>query len=425
MAQLDDLRATHGHWFEIKTNSVRSRFLFREYALFLTGYRYAMEFIALSDHNPAVDVLLNEAVPELGLEAGRYKSFKFHFLNVARATEFAAFEVIYKLEKPLPGLFADVIQADREVIWRMGRGQGAALTAKNAISIVKDSLQQAWFPVQKRAATWMGETRVLRGDSALISSEQVAGLQPRLQPGDILLERREWYMSNLGLPGFWTHVALYVGTADERRDYFKGADVEAWLKTRQPAAASLEDLLAVRYPEACRKSSGLQDGHPMRIVEAVSEGVVFTTLEHSAAADSLAVLRPRLSRGEKARAIERAFHYSGRPYDYNFDFQTDMALVCSELVYKAYEPSRTATGLKFELTQVMGRWLLPPNEIARMFDAEADLTGRQTDLVVFLDGYESLQQAVEADTRAFRLSWKRPKWHIILQHAETATSKAE
>jgi hypothetical protein len=60
-----------------------------------------------------------------------------------------------------------------------------------------------------------------------------------------------------------------------------------------------------------------------------------------------------------------------------------------------------------------------------MFDAEFDLAGRQTDLVIFLDGFEPLQKAVKADTQAFRQSWKRPKWHIILQNAEAAASRAE
>ena len=38
-----------------------------------------------------------------------------------------------------------------------------------------------------------------------------------------------------------------------------------------------------------------------------------------------AILRPR----ELARAIERAFGYHARPYDFDFDFYTDTSLVCS------------------------------------------------------------------------------------------------
>jgi hypothetical protein len=52
------------------------------------------------------------------------------------------------------------------------------------------------------------------------------------------------------------------------------------------------------------------------VLEAMSEGVLFTSLEHSAAADALAVLRPQLSAVERAAAFVRAFGYAGRPCDY-------------------------------------------------------------------------------------------------------------
>ena len=52
----------------------------------------------------------------------------------------------------------------------------------------------------------------------------------------------------------------------------------------------------------------------------------------------MAALRPRLPAVEKAAAILRAFGHARRPYDFNFDFRTDATLVCSELIYKVYEP---------------------------------------------------------------------------------------
>ena len=131
--------------------------------------------------------------------------------------------------------------------------------------------------------------------------------------------------------------------------------------------------------------------------------------------DSLAVLRPRLSKPEKAQALLRAFHYAGRPYDFNFDFATDAELVCTELVYKAYEPAYGFTGLKFPLTEMLGRKLLPANEIARQFDAQAGTSEQQFDLVIFLDGQERKRNATEASLTDFRSSWKRPKWHVLTQ----------
>jgi len=148
-------------------------------------------------------------------------------------------------------------------------------------------------------------------------------------------------------------------------------------------------------------------------------GNTITTAEHAIGADSIAILRPDLPPLEKAKAIVRAFHYSGRPYDFNFDFTTDSALVCSELIYKSYEPSPEPPldmkGLTLPLVRVAGRPVTPPNDIARMFDEEYGSDGQQFDLVVFLDGFERAGTAVRGELEEFKKSWKRPNWHILVQ----------
>jgi hypothetical protein len=153
-----------------------------------------------------------------------------------------------------------------------------------------------------------------------------------------------------------------------------------------------------------------EHGHAPRVLEAMSEGVVFTTIEHSAACDSLAVLRPRLSKAQKAAALVRSFRYQGRPYDFNFDFRTDAALVCTELVYKGYEKS-----LQFGLVEMLGRPVLPANEIVKQFAASYGTAAQQFDLVLFLDGHEGQGKAVPAGVEEFRQSCRRPKWHIVTQ----------
>src|SRR5688572_28968289 len=129
----------------------------------------------------------------------------------------------------------------------------------------------------------------------------------------------------------------------------------------------------------------------------MSEGVVFTTLEHSAAADTLAVIRPRASKRDKAIAIARAFGYIGRPYDFNFDFHTDTSLVCSEVIYKAYEGS-----VSLPLVPMMNRINTPPNEIVREFDATYGTPRQQFDFVLFLDGHELQRAAVFGSLADFR-----------------------
>lgn len=413
---LDSVEQYHAQFYRLRGAAKEDSFLIG-YAAMLAKYRVAMEFIEHCERNPELDKVLNDPVPELGLPAGTYAKLKFKYLNVAIATDFAAREVLMKTFSGdrRPEL-RKAIRSDADYIWRVGQGRGQVLTAKNALKVVQNSAQATWLPVQAGVSEWMGDTKVYRPGRSLISQAQIKQLQPKLLPGDVLLERREWYMSNIGLPGFWSHAALYLGTPEERRAFFADADTQAWVKQQGEASGNLEALLQARYPAAYKQSLKPQEqGHVVRVIEAISEGVSFTTLEHSADCDSLVVLRPKLSKAEKAQALVRALHYAGRPYDFNFDFATDSELVCTELVYKAYESATGFRGLTFPLVEMLGRKVTPANEIAKQFDAQCGTPEQQFDLVIFLDGRERQTKAVEASLEDFRKSWQRPKWHVLIQ----------
>ncbi|MFZ5445798.1 MAG: protein tyrosine phosphatase, partial [Myxococcota bacterium] len=114
-------------------------------------------------------------------------------------------------------------------------------------------------------------------------------------------------------------------------------------------------------------------------------------------------------------AIERAFKYQGRPYDFDFDFFSDATLVCTELVYKSYQPAADLRGVTIELVDVAGRRTLPANEFAKRFDAEAGTKNQQFDFVLFLDGNEKTGTVKPADETTFRGTWKRLKWDVAQQ----------
>lgn len=418
MAGLDGIRREHKKFSLFQDTERRNASFAIANASFLAGYRHALEFIALADNNPALDTILNEAVPELGIPAGTFGRFKLRFLNVAIASEFAALQVIEKSYTGSSEELRSAIDEDSRIVWRMGKGKGHELTLKNALAVVQKSGFAAWFPLQKGVSGWLGDTKVARKNSHLISAKQIEAMGKRLQPGDIIFERHEWYLSNLGLPGFWTHVALYIGTPEERQAYFNDPEVRAWGKGLGAADGEFETLLRHRYSTAYGRSKIVKEDHrPARILEAISEGVSFTSLEYTGSADSIGVIRPRLSKRDKAQAIMRAFHYSGRPYDFNFDFQTDSALVCSELIYKAYEPGGGLKGLRFPVAEVMGRMVSTPNGMVRQFDEQTANGIAQADFVLFLDGYEKEKRAVESTPEQFRASWQRPNWHILIQDA--------
>jgi hypothetical protein len=191
--------------------------------------------------------------------------------------------------------------------------------------------------------------------------------------------------------------------------------VQAWAQAQPEKAKSLTDLLQKRYPEKFLTWATQPDfqGHaPIRVIESISEGVSFTAVEHAFGVDYLAALRPRLPLVEKARALERAFRYQGRPYDFDFDFFSDATLVCTELVYKSYQPGADMKGLDLPLVDVAGRRTLPANELIKRFDADADAPTRQLDFVFFLDASEQDGKAFPSDEKALRQSWKRLKWDV-------------
>ena len=120
------------------------------YAVFLSQYRFALEFISLSEHDKSLHTVLNEPVPELGLPEGTYAQVKYRFLNVVRGAEFMRLNVVsdyYGQDTNNP--LAVVIEEDRAAIWKAGRGTGPLLTVQNAFCILHDKGFTAWFPVQK------------------------------------------------------------------------------------------------------------------------------------------------------------------------------------------------------------------------------------------------------------------------------------
>lgn len=388
-----------------------------------------LAFADLTQGGAQLETLLDEPNGEFGVPLGSYAEFKLKALHVATATQlFTGDTWRPAAERTLR--VAKALQRS-ELAWALAKMAGASKAARaslahrgvtlfltNATDIAQDGFRQTVFPVQRAFAAWAGDARVARVGQPLITRAQIDELLPSLEPGDLVLARQNWFLSNIALPGFWPHAELYVGSAAELSASFDGdAEVSAWAKSEPERADTLSQLLKRRFPRkwaAYQTGVDLQGHGPIRVIEAVSEGVSFTAVEHALMVDYLAVLRPRLGKLEKARAITRAFAYQGRPYDFDFDFFSDASLVCTELVFKAYAPSPELgmRGLTVALVDVAGRSTLPANEWVRLFDAEADRPDAQLDFVAFLDGQEKPRRAVLGTRETFRASHARLKWDI-------------
>lgn len=114
-----------------------------------------------------------------------------------------------------------------------------------------------------RSASGVGGRPVKR-----IDGQTRQALAALLEPGDVIVTRHDHVLTNLFLPGFWPHVALHIGTAEERDK--RGITID---KPRQ-----------TRWTGDCR------------VLEALKDGVRFRSLIDTLAVDHVLVLRPRLDK---------------------------------------------------------------------------------------------------------------------------------
>lgn len=267
------------------------------------------------------------------------------------------------------------------------------------------------FPLQKEVAQWMGSIRFARAGEYLITRGQAHDMEDRLSPGDILLGRKNWYLSNIGLPGFWPHAMLYIGNGETIAAAFDNDPaVLEWIERVAGRDMSLSRYLMETYPLAWRRREmSNAGGDALTVIEAVSAGVIQNSVFGSSG-DYMAAIRPRVANVVKARAIVRAFSYLDRPYDYDFDFATDQSLVCTEVVWRAYRASEDTPGLRLDPITVAGRLTLPPNEIARDFAVEYGDEEARFEFVHYLEAREEEGRAVAGTVEAFLSTPSRSKW---------------
>lgn len=340
---------------------------------------------------------LNEADAAWGLPPGVFDMVKRNLLQ-SQAREFmedslvayrAADVVFTRLDLVKPSPFAGFHEVIR--LHAQSREQLFALMVENKLT---EPFKEAGrmtrgltYRGQAFVSTWLGSTRFRqpRGGQLMIRPQQLAEFRAKLKPGDILIERQNWFLSRAFMPGYWAHAALYVGTTNDLIRLGLDRDPRVVALWKNYAAHDAED-------------------HEHLILEAVPEGVRMTTLEHCiGVADSAAVLRPRVTEGEVREAIARGFSHLGKSYDFDFDFFTSDRLVCTELVYRCYDGA-----VKFPLVDVMGRRTLPPTELVRKFVTERGQAHAQLECVCFLDCDEQRGQAAFKGEDVFIMTVDRP-----------------
>lgn len=424
---LDQIRRDYQDWygFDISRSQRSSHvqsFLI-QYGADVILYEKALRIIETIKLNPNAVTFLNAPHPGSEIGQGSFSRFQLDLFGGDCGARINAGRVyLFWLEDGLRARTVqycgaclplwETVQARLAVLDSMGLAAHSKALVDADMELLRLGVNRVWFPAQKGVAEWMGDTRLRRPGQYLITPELQDGLNEKLEPGDVLLSRKNWYMSNVGLPGFWPHAILYIGAPDKLAAYFDDPDVSAHLKTLAGREISFEDYMSGRFGslwQRYRAGTGTSDYH---VIEAVKYGVLLNPMS-KACGDYMAALRPKLDKTAKMQAIIEAFSQVGKPYDFDFDFATDHALVCTELVWRSYRPDQQKQGISFTLSEVAGRKTLPANEIARLYRDQKQKGQGQFDFVCFIDAGEAEQKAYLAGEAAFLESVDRPKWSFM------------
>lgn len=157
----------------------------------------------------------------------------------------------------------------------------------------------------------------------------------QLKAGDILLEKTPFRLTDKLIPGYWGHVAIWVGSETELKQ------LGIW-----------NHPVVEKYHQQIRASR--------LVAEALRTGVELNPLNKFMNVDDLAVLRKNdLSDKNRANTIIRTLRQIGKSYDFNFDIETNDRIVCSELIYVSFTNTPWPTESK------LGRHTISPTNIAR------------------------------------------------------------
>ena len=155
-----------------------------------------------------------------------------------------------------------------------------------------------------------------------------------IKAGDILLEKTPFRLTDQLIPGHWGHAAVYVGTQEEL------IALDIW-----------------DHPVVIPFQQAIIDGK--LIDEALRDDVQLNTIEHFLNVDDLAIMHDRTESNEAKKArIILALRQLGKEYDFNFDIETSVKIVCSELIYV------TSIFIDWVTEEVVGINTISPDNVA-------------------------------------------------------------
>lgn len=146
--------------------------------------------------------------------------------------------------------------------------------------------------------------------SYLIKGDETREIMNTLKPGDIVVRGYKNYLDGYFIPGFFSHVGLYLGAVPNEDN------IRLLPSTQEQFYAEGEQI----------------------VVHAMAEGVFMEDLLNFCRCDYLLILRSSLITQDNVNEIyNRALLRLGTPYDFRFDFSQYNNMSCTEFVYVCLE----------------------------------------------------------------------------------------
>ena len=301
---------------------------------FLVGYASALILVdaarTLRDRF-ASDTLvrrrLNERDDRYGIKTGSFDAIQLSLTKPANAlgvrdagefylnheTVFAELgqrdDVILELIRVIDSLRESIAMTASEYI----RSRFADRTQQVRDQLVRGSALKAVYAIQQWGSKLVSSFSTDPRHVPIIPTAIARSLRNVIQAGDVFVTRKECAVTNYFLPGFWPHVAMYIGDDN--------------------------------------------------VVESLKDGVRVRGMDSPFGNDCLAVIRPQLSESEIQAAIARSHSHVGKPYDFDFDFTRSDRMVCTEVVYRSFQGIGQ---MEFRLTKRAGRQTLSAEDLLLM-----------------------------------------------------------
>ncbi|MBC7820786.1 MAG: hypothetical protein IAG10_28205, partial [Planctomycetaceae bacterium] len=305
----------------------------------------AARFLRENYHDqPAIRAKLNEPEPHFGIPSESYDTVQrsltspvhvWHLYHAVRYHEEQASELHVLAADPLLAPLIEVV--DRlgprlqVSVYEFAKARIRVRTRQLSNAVCRGLIDRALYGLQKVACLMVTERFTRLGHQPSLPAAVAEELRSLLRPGDVIVNRKEFALTNYFLPGYWPHAAFYLG---------QPGDLERLgLREHHKLKPRWQRLLEL-------------DPHdPGRVLEAMRDGVWLRSLGNPFRADAIAVVRPMLSSEDIAQAIGRGMLHEGKAYDFDFDFTRSDRLVCTEVVYRSYQG---IGGIQFPLTRRAG-----------------------------------------------------------------------